>query len=83
MGFANNMALGVSEGIFRAEHESKTFLHVRFWEKAVENPNNSIFLHFCKIVELNIDVLEPLLLSEIDKWAQSHVKFSRKSGWNY
>ena len=30
MGFANKMAPGVFEDILRAEHQSKTFHHVRF-----------------------------------------------------
>ena len=33
MGFANKMTPGVSEGILRAEQESKTFDHVSFSSK--------------------------------------------------
>ena len=37
-----------------------------FTKKGVETPKNSVFDNFCKIVELNTEVLEPSLLSEID-----------------
>ena len=61
----NKMAPGVSEGLFHAE----TFDHVRFSRKRELKPLNIPFFgHFWKIVELNTDVLEPSLLSEIDNW---------------
>ena len=57
MGFTNTMAPGVFEGILLSEHE-KTFHHGRFSRKRASNS--------LKIAELNTDVLEPSLLSEID-----------------
>ena len=49
-------------------------------EKGVETTKNSVFDHFWKIVELNTDVLEPSLLSEIDKWSLLF-KMSLKPNW--
>ena len=55
---------GVSEG------ESKTFHHVRLSRKRELKPLKiANFFHFWKIVQLNTDVLEPSLLSEIDNWS--------------
>ena len=45
------MVSGVSEGISAAEHQ---------------NIKYNVFGLFWKIIELNIDMLEPSLLSEID-----------------
>ena len=67
IGFANKLAPvdSVSEGIFRAEHES--FHHVRFSRTSCWKPLKVAFLAiFKKIVELSTDVLELSLLSEID-----------------
>ena len=69
MGFANEMAPGVSEGILRAEHESQNYTSSQVFEKKFQTAKNSVFDHFWKIVELNTDVLEPSLLSEIDNWS--------------
>ena len=71
MGFANKMASGISGDILRAEDESgfKNFNHVSVSrKKGDETSKNSVFNYFWKIVELNIDVPEPSLLSEIDNW---------------
>ena len=69
------MARGVSEVILRAVHESGD--RQLFENREVETLKNSVFVHFWKIVELNTDVLEPSLLSEIDicslKGAQSQI----------
>ena len=51
-----------------------------FQEKEIETPKNSVFGHFWKIVELNTDVLEPSLLSEIDNWFLL-LKMSLKPNW--
>ena len=40
-----------------------------FGEKGVEISKNKVFAHFLKIGELNTDLVEPLLLSEIDNWS--------------
>ena len=58
MGFAIKMVPGVSEGILRAEHKSVKIFPTR---QAFEKRR----LKTLKIVELNTDVLEPMLLSEI------------------
>ena len=64
---------GLSEGILSTEHQSrfKNFPSHQdgFQKKRVENPKNSVFGHFWKIVELNTNVLEPSLLSEINNWS--------------
>ena len=39
-----------------------------FEKKGIETLKNSVCAHFWKIVELNTDVLEPSLVSEIDNW---------------
>ena len=58
--FANKITPGVSEGIF-------LLLSFQVFEKkGVETPKNSVFGYFCKIVELNTNVLETSLLSEIN-----------------
>ena len=47
MGFENKMDPRVSEGILRAEHESKLSITSGFQEKGgVEIPKNSVFGHF-------------------------------------
>ena len=56
------MAAGVSEGLLRAEHKKLPLRQV-FEKKGVEIPKNIVFDHFCRIIELNTKVLEPLLLS--------------------
>ena len=41
-----------------------------FRKKGLKPPKNSVFFcHFWKIIELNTDVLEPLLSSDIDNWS--------------
>ena len=50
--------------------------------KGVETPKNSILGHFWKIIELNTDMLEPLLLSEINNWSLLF-KMSPKPNWLY
>ena len=68
MSFANKMALSVLEWIFRAEHESgfKNFLSRHVFDKiGVETPENGVFSHFRKMVELIHDVLETSLVYEI------------------
>ena len=65
MGFVIKMAPGVTEGILRSSHENFPSRQV-FKKKRVENPKNSIFVHICKIVVLNTDLLKPSLLSEIN-----------------
>ena len=76
MGFSNKMAPAVFEGILWAKRKSEfknVPLRLVFEKKAG---------HFWKIVELNTDVLESSLLSEVDnwlsidcslKWAQSQI----------
>ena len=65
------MAPGVSEDILLVEHESgfKAFFHVRFSRKSLLKSLKIPFFffgNFREIVELNIGVLEPTLLLEID-----------------
>ena len=43
---------------------------------------NIVFGHFWKILDLNTDVLEPSLLSDIDNWSLLF-KMSPKSNWLY
>ena len=78
------MAPGISEGILPTEHKSEIKPgnhHVMFSRKrGVETPKSSVFGNFWKIVELNPDVLEPLLLSEIDNWSL-FFKMSQKLNW--
>ena len=60
------MAPGVSEGIYRADHESKTFHYVRFSSKRGLKPLKIAFFAIIeKNVELNTHMLEPSLFSEI------------------
>ena len=62
MDFVNKLAPGASEGILPSSREV-------FEKKRVETPKGIVFGHFWKIVELNSDMLEPSLFSEIDNWS--------------
>ena len=49
-------------------------------KKEVKVPKNSVFGHFWKIVELNTDMVEPSLFSEIDNWSLLF-KMNPKPNW--
>ena len=76
------MAPSVSEWIFRVEHESgfENFPSHHVFEKiGVEPPKNGVFSHLWKIVELNHDLLQTSLISEIKGWNKP---FQMSPMWN-
>ena len=71
MSFANKIEPSVSEWIFRDKHENafKNFPSCHVFEKiGVATLKNGVFSHFWKIIELNQDVQQTSLISEIKGW---------------
>ena len=69
MGFVKKMAPAASEGILRTKHECGFKLNYICEEKGLQTLKISFFPIFEKILEINTEVLEPSILSEIDNWS--------------